>query len=69
MERTLKGIAYVSVWVILWGTVASVMDYVLLERELYGTGSFGQATTLVAYGLASLVLAWRFAPRFLQSDD
>ncbi|PWL23241.1 MAG: hypothetical protein DCO99_04585 [Synechococcus sp. XM-24] len=69
MERTLKGIAYVSVWVILWGTVASLMDYVLLERELYGTGSFGQATTFVAYGLASLVLAWRFAPRFLQSDD
>jgi len=45
------------------------MDYVLLERELYGTGSFGHATTFVAYGLASLVLAWRFAPRFLQNDD
>ena len=69
MERTLKGVAYVSVWVLLWGTVASLMDYVLLERELYVSGSFGQATTFVGYGLATVVLAWRFAPRFLQSED
>ena len=45
------------------------MDYVLLERELYASGSFGQATTFVGYGLATVVLAWRFAPRFLQSED
>ena len=54
MERTLKGVAYVSVWVLFWGTVASLMDYVLLERELYASGSFGQATTFVAVSYTHL---------------
>jgi hypothetical protein len=30
MDRTLKGVAYVSVWVVIWGTVASLIDAVLL---------------------------------------
>lgn len=68
MERTLKGVAYVSVWVLIWGTVASLIDFVLLEREIYATASAGQAVTFVGYGLATVVLAWRYAPRFLGDD-
>jgi len=68
VERTLKGVAYVSVWVLIWGTVASLIDFVLLEREIYAAASLGQATTFVGYGLATVVLAWRYAPRFLGSD-
>ena len=32
MNRTIKGVAYVSVWVLIWGTAASLADLVLLER-------------------------------------
>ena len=31
MTKTLKGVTYVSVWVLLWGTAASLADFVLLE--------------------------------------
>lgn len=68
MDRTLKGVAYVSVWVLIWGTVASLIDFVLLEREVYAAASAGQALTFVGYGLAMVVLAWRYAPRFLSDD-
>jgi hypothetical protein len=65
MTRTLKGITYVSVWVLLWGTAASIADFVLLEREAYGAGSGGQAITFASYGIAAVVLAVRLSGRFL----
>lgn len=71
MNQTLRGISYVSVWVVIWGTVASLMDWMLLTGEVYETGTSGQALTFIAYGAASVVMAVRFAPRFLvePSDD
>ena len=32
MNPTLKGVAYVSVWVMLWGTASSLADFVLLQK-------------------------------------
>jgi hypothetical protein len=69
MQRTLRGVAYVSVWVLLWGTAASLADAVLLERGAYAAGSGGQAITFVSYGAASVVLAIRLAGRFLRSGS
>ena len=65
MGGTLRGVVYVSVWVVIWGTVASLMDWLLLAGEIYGTGSSGQAVTFIAYGAATIVLATRFSSRFL----
>jgi hypothetical protein len=69
MDRTFRGIAYVSVWVLLWGTAASIADFVLLEREAYAAGSAGQVVTFTSYGVACVVLAVKLAGRFLRSDD
>ncbi|MEB3320661.1 MAG: hypothetical protein VKI63_06965 [Cyanobium sp.] len=69
MPRLLKGIAYGSAWVLIWGTVASVVDLVLLEREVYAAGSEGQLLTFASYGLAATVLAARLSGRFLQPPD
>jgi hypothetical protein len=66
MNPTLKGIVYVSVWVMLWGTAASLADFVLLERGAYATGTAGQAITFASYGLAAVVLAVRLSGRFLK---
>jgi hypothetical protein len=66
MNPTLRGIVYVSVWVMLWGTAASVADFVLLERGAYATGTAGQAITFASYGLAAVVLAVRLSGRFLK---
>lgn len=65
MNSTIKGVAYVSVWVLIWGTIASLADYVLLERAAYEAGSSGQAITFLSYGMAAAVLAVRLSSRFL----
>jgi hypothetical protein len=67
MNQTLKGITYVSVWVLLWGTAASIADFVLLERGAYEGGTGGQAITFVSYGIAAVVLGVRLSGRFLAS--
>lgn len=69
MTPVLRGVLYVSVWVVLWGTVASLIDWVLLAGEVYGPGSFGQASTFIAYGAATVVLAVRLSGRFLAHDE
>lgn len=69
MEKTLKGVAYVSVWVLLWGTAASLADNVLLEREAYTPGTPGQLITFFSYGAATVVLAIRLAGRFLNEES
>jgi hypothetical protein len=69
MTPTLRGIVYVSVWVLLWGTAASLADAVLLQRETYAVGSAGQAVTFISYGVAAVVLAVRLASRFLPADE
>ena len=69
MNQTLRGITYVSVWVVIWGTVASLMDWMLLAGEVYDTGTSGQAVTFIAYGAATVVLATRFSNRFLSTGS
>ena len=69
MNQTLRGVAYVSVWVLLWGTAASLADVVLLQRGAYATGTPGQAVTFASYGIATMVLAVRLAGRFLKQDE
>jgi len=68
MNPSVKGVLYVSVWVMLWGTAASLADVVLLERGAYVTGSAGQAITFASYGIAAVVLAVKLAGRFLKTD-
>jgi hypothetical protein len=65
MNPSLRGVVYVSVWVMLWGTAASLADFVLLQRGAYEGGTAGQAVTFASYGIASLVLAVRLSRRFL----
>lgn len=65
MNQRIKGFLYVSVWVLLWGTAASLADFVLLERGAYVSGTPGQAITFVSYGIAAVVLAVKLSGRFL----
>ena len=58
---------YVSVWVVIWGTAASLVDWLLLNADLYETGSFGQVATFIGYGAAAAVLAVKASGRFLGS--
>ena len=61
------GIGYVSIWVLVWGTVGSLIDLPLLNMEIYTAGSLGQAMTFILTALISvLVGVWLF-PRLLGS--
>ena len=50
----------------IWGTVASLIDWTLLTSKVYVPSSSGQAITFVVYGAATVIMAIRFAPRFLK---
>ena len=69
MNTAVRGILYVSVWVVVWGTASSMIDWILLGGEVYETGSFGQVATFIGYGAACSVLAVRLSGRFLPSAD
>lgn len=61
MDARLKGVAYVSVWVLLWGTAASLLDTVLLQQGSYATGSLGQGLTFALSAVISVALAVQLA--------
>ncbi|WP_130129485.1 hypothetical protein [Synechococcus sp. WH 8101] len=65
----MKGVLYVSVWVLLWGTASSLVDWLLLNQEVYASGSAGQVITFIGYGAACVVLAVRWSGRFLAAPS
>jgi|TARA_B100000674_G_scaffold14922_1_gene10862 hypothetical protein len=65
LNNTARGVIYVSVWVVIWGTASSLVDWLLLNADLYQSGSFGQAATFIGYGAAASVLGVRLSNRFL----
>ena len=69
LSSTLRGVGYVSVWVIIWGFVGSVIDWPLLQNDIYSVYSVGQAVTFSGTALACIALAIRLAPRWLNSND
>ena len=43
-KKTLVGVSYVSAWIIVWGTVGSLIDFLFLQNT-YLPGSLGQFST------------------------
>ena len=50
------GILYVSAWVLVWGTVGSLVDLPLLDSKTYFPGSIGQVATFTITALLSVVI-------------
>ena len=48
-KKTLVGVSYVSAWVIVWGTIGSIIDFYFLQNT-YLPGSAGQFLTSTASG-------------------
>ncbi len=60
------GIAYVSLWVIIWGSVGSIIDLPLLEKNIYLAGSLGQVATFSLTGIISSIIAIKLFPTFIK---
>ena len=58
-KKTLVGISYVSAWVIIWGTIGSLIDFYFLQNT-YLPGSIGQFTTFIITALFSSIIAIYF---------
>ena len=70
-KNQILGIIYVSVIVLCWGTIGSLVDYPLLKKDIYLAGSIGQYITFSSIGLLSTILGINLFPSFSKkfSDD
>ena len=59
-------IAYVSIWVIIWGSIGSLIDFPLLKSNVYVAGSLGQITTFILSGIISSITAIFLFPKFIE---
>ena len=55
-KKTLVGVSYVSAWIIIWGTIGSLIDFYFLQNT-YLPGSLGQFTTFIVSAIVSSIAA------------
>tara|TARA_Y100001968_G_C19142542_1_gene612147 strand:+ start:481 stop:693 length:213 start_codon:yes stop_codon:yes gene_type:complete len=55
-KKTIVGVSYVSTWVIIWGTIGSLIDFYFLQNT-YLPGSLGQFTTFIVTAIFSSIAA------------
>ena len=55
-KKTLIGVSYVSAWVIVWGTIGSLIDFYFLQNT-YLPGSLGQFATFIITAFLSSIIA------------
>ena len=55
-KKTLIGVSYVSTWVIIWGTIGSLIDFYFLQNT-YLPGSLGQFSTFIITAFLSSIIA------------
>ena len=68
-KKQIYGIIYVSVWVLIWGTIGSLVDYPLLQKGVYLAGTIGQYITFVLTGLVSSLIAIYYFPKIMNADS
>ena len=54
-SNPLKIFLYVSLWVIIWGTIGSFIDFPLYKNNIYKEGSFYQYLTFTITALLSIL--------------
>ena len=55
------GISYVSAWIIIWGTVGSLIDFYFLQ-SIYLPGSLGQYLTFIITATITTIVAIKIFP-------
>ena len=63
-SNSIKVILYISVWVIIWGTLGSFIDYPLYKNNIYLEGSIYQYLTFTITGIISTISAKFFYKKF-----
>ena len=63
-SNPIKVFLYISVWVIIWGTLGSFIDYPLYKNKIYLEGSIFQYLTFTVTALISIICAKSFYKKF-----
>ena len=63
-SNPIKVILYISLWVIIWGTLGSLIDYPLYKNKIYLEGSIYQYLTFTITAAVSIIFANFFYKRF-----
>jgi len=53
----IKVFLYISIWVIIWGTMGSLVDFPLYKNKIYLEGSIYQYLTFTITALISIIFA------------
>ena len=61
------GIGYVSAWVLIWGTIGSLIDLPFLNSEIFLPGSIGQVTTFIVTAIISVIIGVLLYPKVLEN--
>ena len=56
-SNPIKVFLYISVWVIIWGTIGSFIDYPLYKNKIYSEGSIYQYLTFLFTAMVSIFFA------------
>ncbi|MCR8538881.1 MAG: hypothetical protein JJ848_000820 [Prochlorococcus marinus CUG1439] len=56
-SNPIKVFLYISVWVIIWGTFGSLIDYPLYKNKIYLEGSIYQYLTFAITAIISIIFA------------
>ena len=54
-SNPLKVFLYISAWVIIWGTLGSLIDYPLYKNNIYLEGSIYQYLTFTFTAIVSII--------------
>jgi len=54
-NKSLKIFLYISTWVIIWGSIASLIDFPLLKNGIYSEGDIGQYITFSITAFLSII--------------
>ena len=60
MDKTnqkFKVILYISVWVIIWGSIASLIDLPFLKNGIYSEGDLGQYVTFSLTAMVAIIFS------------
>ena len=60
-KKTLVGVSYVSAWIIIWGTIGSLIDFYFLQ-DTYLPGSLGQFSTFIITAIITSIVATYIFP-------
>jgi len=75
-SNPIKVFLYISVWVIIWGTVGSLVDFPLYKNKIYLEGSIYQYLTFTITAVISIISAkffykkidlYKLVPKFLNN--